>query len=164
MRWATEGWWASAGWREEDGGLGNSLGKCRGVRWSAALPVNVSGRLGQDSWGCVAVLMAGGPWHRLLAPALRPGSPESLLTESWAHPTASRPAPNQPDSWHPPGSAHPPTELKPQGLHDHGSCYHPHRILALPTASHIRALPQAFAHTVLSACDVFWLPTDTRLK
>lgn len=39
------------------------------------IPVESIGQLGQNSWGLVAVLMAGGPWHRLLLPG----------SQAWLH-------------------------------------------------------------------------------
>lgn len=92
-----------------------------------------------DSWLC--------SWPGVLgtdscALALWPGSPE-----------------NQPDCWHLPGSSWPPTELERQALHDQGPAPHLQHTLALRTAQHILLHLQAFAHTVLSAWNVLWLPT-----
>lgn len=74
---------------ESSGRLGGGMRRMgRGAAWEKAweadgqhpILVESIGQLVQDGWGLVAVLLAGGPRHRLPLP----GSPENLLSESWA--------------------------------------------------------------------------------
>lgn len=110
-----------------------ALGEGRGGRWSTPIPVDLSGQLGQDSWGLGGALNSG-ECSRLSSPPTEPEPqrPEARCSQAFAGLTnviAATATPARPCFSH-----------------------------AVSQAEHILLHLWALAHTVFSAWNVLWLP------